>query len=55
MMQIENTMTAVNHSFVSNRKAAVVSGGPVIPFFGSKSGLVNKCLIYPQVIHKASF
>lgn len=53
-MQIEITMTAMNHSFVSKQKAAVVSVGIVIPFFGSKIGLVKKCVVYLQVIHKAS-
>lgn len=54
LKQIENTVTAVNHSFLSKQRAAMVAVGIVIPFFGSKAGLVKKCLIYLQVIHKTS-
>jgi len=34
-------MTAVNYSFVSKQKSAIVSVGIVISFFGIKIGLVK--------------
>lgn len=56
-MHVENTVAAVNLSFLSKQKAAVVSVEIVISFFivfESKIELVKKKKVYLQVIHKAS-